>query len=73
MVNYQYTIPLKMGKPSAVKLLNDEILSGKRKGYVDFLLQIKKSQTYSNVCSPIAGVLDYYRDLGFDFNIIYTI
>lgn len=69
--NYQYEIPLTMARTSGAKYLNDQILAGRNKGYSDFLLKIKNSKTYSNVCAPIAGILDYYRNLGCDFEIQY--
>lgn len=60
-----------MERPSGAKFLNDQILAGKKRGYTDFFILIRESKTYSNVCAPIAGILDYYRKLGFDFKIEY--
>lgn len=71
METYSYRIKLSMGSPTAVKTFNDSVLAGKRKGFSDFELHIKNRKTYSNVCAPIAGVLDYYRKLGLDFIIKY--
>ena len=71
MENYQYEISLRMERTSGAKYLNDQILTGRNKGYSDFVLKVKNSKTYSNVCAPIAGILDYYRSLGCDFEIEY--
>lgn len=71
MGEYNFEIWLSMNSPAAVKPLNDSILAGKRKGYSEFELHIRDKKTYSNVCAPIAGVLDYYRNQGMDFSVIY--
>lgn len=71
MNNYRYKIYLKLERSSGAKFLNDQILAGKRKGYTEFLIIVSDSKTYSNVCTPVAGILDYYRNLGFDFKIEY--
>lgn len=71
MKNYRYSIVIFMDSPKAVKTLNDNILAGKRKGFTDFELVVKNEKTYSNVCAPVAGVLDYYREQNYEFNVIY--
>lgn len=66
-----YTIKLIANRPAAVKSLNDNILAGVRKGFSEFLICVADTQTYSNICAPTAGVLDYYRSLGNTFVIKY--
>lgn len=68
---YKYSIPLRVDRAAAVKYLNDKILSGIRKGYSHFVIGIEETQTYPNICAPIAGVLDYYSDEGNMFEIAY--
>lgn len=68
---HKYPIPLRMDRPAALKYLNDRILTGMRKGYSYFLIRVEDTQTYSNICAPIAGVLDYYRSTDNFFEIIY--
>lgn len=68
---YQYQILLTCDRSASAKYLNDKILSGKKKGYLDFCIFIKDSTTYSNVCAPIAGILEFYRGLGCNFEIKY--
>ena len=64
-----FSISLQASRPSAVKHLNDTILSGKRKGYQTFSIAVKDTPAYPNACAPIAGVLDYYRMDGLTFQI----
>lgn len=67
---YFEQLNIRMARPTAVKALNDSIISGNRKGWTDFQINILGEQTYSNVCAPIAAILDYYRNQGnsFKFN-----
>lgn len=69
--SYTYDIPINIDRISSVKFLNDKILAGKRRGFLDYRILITDSTTYSNVCAPIAGVLDYYRSQGMTFDILY--
>lgn len=71
MSDSQFPIQLTLERPSSAKYLNDRILAGKKKGYVKFVVYVKNSKTYSNVCAPISGLLDHYRDQGFEFEIEY--
>ena len=71
MKNSQFRIRLTLARPSSAKYLNDQILAGKRKGYVEFAIYVKDSKTYSNVCAPISGILDHYRSQNFEFEIEY--
>lgn len=71
MNNYSYKIILNINRAAAVKTLNDQILAGIRKGFTDFLVEVKSGSAYSNICAPIAGVLDYYRDRNINFDFKY--
>lgn len=71
MKEYRYRIDLKVERRSSAKYLNDHILAGKNKGYTEFLIAVSDSKTYSNICAPIAGILDHYKNAGFDFKIEY--
>lgn len=55
-------IPLYVKRVSAVKFLNDSILYGINKGYAEFTLSLKDEGAFSNVCAPIAALLQYYKD-----------
>jgi hypothetical protein len=72
LVDYKYSISINLNRSAAVKHLNDCILAGRKKGYSDFLINISNTQTYSNVCAPVAGILDYYRNEGAAFEIVYV-
>ena len=71
MESYRYEILLKCDRPARAKYLNDRILTGKKKGYSEFCILVEDSTTYSNVCAPISGILEFYRGLGCDFKIKY--
>ena len=62
-------IVISLDKFSQAKYLNDCILNGKNKGETEFNVLIKDSQTYSNVCAPIAGIVDFYKDQGIKIKI----
>ena len=70
-MTYTQQITVNIRKLSAVKSLNDQILSGKRAGCSDFCVHIAGEQTYANICAPIAGVLAYYRSQGLNIQVIY--
>lgn len=55
---------LSLDRSTRVQQLNDWILSQKRQGYTDLIVTIRPSRTYSNVCTPIAGVIEHYRSRG---------
>lgn len=64
-------IPLYIKKVSAVKFLNDSILHGINQGYSEFTLSIKDEGTFSNVCAPIAALLQYYKNnKNLKFNVV---
>lgn len=71
MNSYSYVITLDVGRKAVVKTFNDQILAGMNKGFNDFLVKVRSGRTYSNVCAPIAGVLDYYRDKDIRFEFEY--
>ncbi len=66
---YQNKIELSCERPTRAKYLNDAILAGKKKGYSEFCIMVKDSATYSNVCAPISGILEFYREQGYNFEI----
>lgn len=47
-----------------VQQLNDWILSQIRAGNTSLTIRVKPNRTYSNVCAPIAGLIEYYRTKG---------
>lgn len=59
-------------KPAAIKTINDWILYGKGKGYEQFQMTLSDTLTYSNILAPIAGVLDYYRNLGLEIECLFN-
>lgn len=71
MNNFKDSIYLYMDSPTAIKTLNDKIIFGIKKGFLDFTLIVKNKKTYSNVCAPVAGVLDYYRKQNYEFDVVY--
>lgn len=62
---------LSLDRTTRVQQLNDLILSGKKAGHTSFDVYIKENRTYSNVCAPIAGVIEYYRNQGLRINVRY--
>ena len=66
-----YRIFLSLNKHTAIKSINDQILAGIRQGNTSFDVTIKQTATYSNICAPVAGVLDYYKQKGYSFNFFY--
>ena len=62
-------IVLKFDKISKVKFFNDCILNGKNNGDTHFDITVLDSGVYSNVCAPIAGIIDHYKGEGIDFTI----
>lgn len=68
----KYEIKPNLNKITAVKFLNDCILTGQRKGYNDFRIILSTNQrTYPNICAPIAGIINYYEEKGFNFDFYY--
>lgn len=47
-----------------VQQLNDWILSQIRAGNTNLTVIVRPNRTYSNVCAPIAGLIEYYRTKG---------
>ncbi len=60
---------LSLDRTSRVQQFNDWIVSQVRAGQSNLLVDVQPSRTYSNVCAPIAGVIDYYRSKGIKINI----
>lgn len=58
-------IELPLNRTGSAKYLNDQILYGQRQGESAFEIIPKESVTYSNVCAPVAGVIDFYRNKGY--------
>ncbi len=71
MNSYSRVITLDVDKNAVVKTFNDQILAGINKGFSDFWVKVKSGRTYSNICAPIAGILDYYRDKDIRFEFEY--
>ncbi len=68
----KYIIQPIMSRVTASKHLNDQILTGINKGYNEFKIIIQEnSKTYPNICVPIAATIDYYKEMGMDFEIIH--
>lgn len=66
----KYIIKPIMSRIRASKYLNDQILTGINKGYYDFKIIIQEnSKTYPNICVPIAGTINFYREKGLSFEI----
>ena len=57
-------INIRLDKFNQVKKLSDRILCGVEKGNLDYVVHIKDSFTRPNVCAPIAGIIEYYRNNG---------
>lgn len=64
MNNKKCSFILSLDRTTRVQQLNDWLLSQKKLGNTKLSINIKPSRTYSNVCAPIAGVLEYYRNQG---------
>ena len=62
---------LLLDKTSRVQQFNDWLLSNKKHGEKMFKVKVKPSRTYSNVCAPIAGVIEHYRKLGLNIHVDY--
>lgn len=62
---------LSLDRTTRVQQLNDWVLAERKAGHTSFDVYIKESRTYSNVCAPIAGVIEHYRNQGIRINIRY--
>lgn len=62
---------LSLDRTTRVQQLNDWILSQRRIGHAKLIINVKPSRTYSNVCAPIAGVIEYYREVGMQISVKY--
>lgn len=60
-VDYKRTIKVPDINTSCVKFINDKILDGNNRGYTDFIIELDNIAVFSNICTPIAGVLNYYK------------
>ena len=65
------TITLSLDRLTRVQQVNDWIVSEMKNGNKDFILKVKPDRTYSNVCAPVAGVIDYYRNKGLKIQVKY--
>lgn len=60
---------LSLDRTTRVQQLNDWILSQLKFGHKNLTITVRESRTYSNVCAPIAGVIQYYREQGIKINL----
>lgn len=61
-----------MDKLSRVQQLNDWLVSEQKKGNKKIDIKVKPSSSiYSNVCTPIAGLIEYYREQGMQIHVHY--
>ena len=62
---------LSFDRTTRVQELNDWLLSQIRIGNHNLTINVKPSRTYSNVCAPISGLIEYYRQKGLKIFIKY--
>ena len=62
---------LSLDRTTRVQQLNDWIVAGQKRGKTVFHIHAKPSRTYSNVCAPIAGVIEYYKKHGLNIYVHY--
>ncbi len=60
-------ITLKFNRISQVKFFNDSILHGLKIGANTFKITILDDGVFSNVCAPVAGVIEHYQKQGIEF------
>lgn len=66
-------ITISLKKTSTVKFLNDSILYGIKKGFEEFNLVVKDDNTFSNICAPVAALMQYYNnEKKIKFNVNYS-
>lgn len=58
------SITISLDKFGQAKFLSDCIFHSVREGITSLTVNISESFTGSNVCAPIAGIIDYYRNKG---------
>ena len=63
----KWEIEPNLSRVTAVKSLNDSILAGRNKGFEDFKIILSNQPTYPNICAPIAGVVNFYKNHGCTF------
>ena len=63
-------ISIRLDRLSQAKYLNDCILHGINNEDYDITVTIENSFTGSNVCAPIAGVIDHYTKIGVNIQIV---
>lgn len=63
---------LKLNRETSTKALNDWVLHQIKLGNYTIDINCADSKAYSNVCAPVAAVLEYYRKNGVKFNITYS-
>ena len=61
------TITISLDKFGQAKYLSDCLLNAIQNNINSFTVNIKESFTGSNVCTPIAGIIDYYESIGVKF------
>lgn len=62
---------LTLDRTTRVQQLNDWITSQVKVGETKLTVSVKPSRTYSNVCAPIAGVIEHYRACGIQITVKY--
>ena len=59
-------IKLSLDRIGSAQFLNDQILYGIKNGQRSFATYPKETVTYSNICAPVAGVINFYRKKGYE-------
>lgn len=62
IMDYRKQINLRVKNQSAIKFLNKSIQYSIKQGYKDFKLIIEDDGIFSNICVPIAALLQYYKN-----------
>ncbi len=61
-----------MSHPKVVSDFINGIYQGSQKGYSEFQIVVKGNEgAFPDVCAPIAGIMDFYRIQGIDFEVLY--
>lgn len=61
-------IELSLNNLGSARYLNRQIQKGIEQGKCIFEILPKESTTYSNICAPVAGVIDFYRNKGYSIS-----
>ena len=62
---------LALDRNTRMQELNEFITTSKKRDINSITINVKPSRTYSNVCAPIAGLIEYYRELGISIQVKY--